>query len=795
VARPVRWDLIADPTRYVRGFDVAERRGRQFQQHQRQLTKSNTRFSASLGSLGPVAVRAVGGATVALGGLAAAGAILGLKTAANLETAEVAFTRLLGSGKRARSFLGDLKSFAAKTPFELPGLVDASRALIGAGTAAKDVIPVLTSLGDASGALGLDQERFGRVMLAVTQIMNRGKIQAEELNQITEAGIPVWQLLAKATGKPVPELQKLMQSGDLLAKNTLPLLFEQMRKDYGGGMIAQSKTLAGVWSTVKDTIALTLSEALQPLLPFLKDALPQAADAFRGSVQKIVSFFRDDLAPELGRVKKAWDDNKASFEALALSLGGGSEKMKTSKERAQDLAGTLEQLIQFAGSLARGLKQVEGQLNALARAAEGAGAFIHRTFWRPMAIGLGTLVRSWIAGFHTMVRVAATAAEAMRLPWAKSIRRAEQDIAGFRSTFNAQMNALQDERVNLGVKGVFQPPAGMSMRDIVFRARGGPISGPGSSTSDSIPAMLSRGEHVWSAREVQGAGGHAAVEGMRRQARGFAAGGRVEFDQNLPSARAMAGASAGMIARITDLIQRNVQAFAKLAGNPTILAFIRSVDRLPYIWGAAGPHGYDCSGLVSAVYGLHTRRGGGHGQRYFTTATIGTHIPGLRSGLGGMLNIGVTPGRGHMAGSYMGMGFEAESTATGIKIGGAASPPSSFARHFHMARGGAVDWRLFDLLTRSGADIGGDAGRLRINGKVLDSGGWLMPGTTLATNRTGRPERVLPPGQPQTVVNVTVNVSGVVGTSPRQVADQLVPEIRRGLNEYARRTGQKSLLR
>jgi SLT domain-containing protein len=63
-------------------------------------------------------------------------------------------------------------------------------------------------------------------------------------------------------------------------------------------------------------------------------------------------------------------------------------------------------------------------------------------------------------------------------------------------------------------------------------ATGGEVSGPGTSTSDSIPAWLSNNEHVWTAREVSAAGGHDAVEGLRAAAlRGklpaFAAGGAV----------------------------------------------------------------------------------------------------------------------------------------------------------------------------------------------------------------------------------------------------------------------------
>lgn len=62
-------------------------------------------------------------------------------------------------------------------------------------------------------------------------------------------------------------------------------------------------------------------------------------------------------------------------------------------------------------------------------------------------------------------------------------------------------------------------------------ASGGKVWGPGTETSDSIPARLSRNEHVWTAKEVRAAGGHGAIYAMRRAALrgslvpGFATGG------------------------------------------------------------------------------------------------------------------------------------------------------------------------------------------------------------------------------------------------------------------------------
>jgi TP901 family phage tail tape measure protein len=74
----------------------------------------------------------------------------------------------------------------------------------------------------------------------------------------------------------------------------------------------------------------------------------------------------------------------------------------------------------------------------------------------------------------------------------------------------------------------------------VKKAAGGPVYGPGTGTSDSIPAFLSNGENVWSAAHVDAWGGQAAVERLKRMGPArFAKGGPVL----VPSAQAFTGGS------------------------------------------------------------------------------------------------------------------------------------------------------------------------------------------------------------------------------------------------------------
>ncbi|MFE5290328.1 transglycosylase SLT domain-containing protein [Nocardia sp. NPDC056611] len=73
----------------------------------------------------------------------------------------------------------------------------------------------------------------------------------------------------------------------------------------------------------------------------------------------------------------------------------------------------------------------------------------------------------------------------------------------------------------------------------LHRATGGPIYGPGGPTEDRVPIMASAGEHMWTAAEVQAAGGHEAMYRMRKSVLSgggkqskdghFAVGGNVTF--------------------------------------------------------------------------------------------------------------------------------------------------------------------------------------------------------------------------------------------------------------------------
>jgi tape measure domain-containing protein len=129
-----------------------------------------------------------------------------LTPAADAEQTSVAFTGLLGSAQKATVFLKDLRDFANKTPFEFPELAQDAREMLGFGFATKDVIPMMTRLGDAVATMGGSSDDIDRAVTAIGQMHAKTKVTADEMNQLTELGIPAWDLLAKSMGKTTAQV-------------------------------------------------------------------------------------------------------------------------------------------------------------------------------------------------------------------------------------------------------------------------------------------------------------------------------------------------------------------------------------------------------------------------------------------------------------------------------------------------------------------------------------------------------------------------------------------------------------
>ncbi len=317
------------------------------------------------------------------------------------------------------------------------------------------------------------------------------------------------------------------------------------------------------------------------------------------------------------------------------------------------------------------------------------------------------------------------------------IRNAQAGI----TTINTELNALPPTKT-IKVTYTLAGAGGFSQQELLSHglAAGGKVLGPGTTTNDRAGLWaLSTKEWVIQAVSSMMYGDRrmkAVNEGTATVlAPGESLPGRATGGPGRPVNLRMR--SEGIFASVA----AEVEALKRLLGGPG-LAFARSQVGKPYIWGAAGPRGYDCSGFMSAI--TNVLRGVNPYHRLGSTGTM--PWPGFVRGLGNFSIGWFTGNPGHMAGTLNGVNVESRG-GRGVVVGPGAR--------------GATNG-LFDSIAHlKGFKHGGRPG---LGGDLpyddlpewlkrlqrFDGGGpW--PSGTVGYNGSGRTETVVPGGGVMTV--------------------------------------------
>ena len=309
--------------------------------------------------LADVGGKLTAGITVPLVGATAAVGTFALRTASAAETTEISFTTMLGSEEAALSMMEELADFAAHTPFELSGLQTATRQLLAYGFTAEDVVPMLTAVGDATAALGTGQAGIESVTRALGQMQTRGKVSAEEMLQLTEAGIPAWEYLARAIGTDTAGAMDAVSKGAVDANTGIKALTDGMENDFGGMMEEQSKTVEGLFSNLSDAIE-------QPLMKLREsDAYERFADSL-GDVVDSAGPFVESLLPHM----------EDGLDAVSGVLDSATDAMDAFADMGEEGQSQLIGMTTAAAAAGPALTVAGKGMQLLGSATKGAGSLI-----------------------------------------------------------------------------------------------------------------------------------------------------------------------------------------------------------------------------------------------------------------------------------------------------------------------------------------------------------------------------------------------------------------------------------
>ena len=301
-----------------------------------------TTFTANTGSL----IAGIGKAAAAVAAFSAAvGAVSfagwSLSLAAEAEQLEMQFDVLTGKGQKV---FRDIEKFAVTTSFSLESAGEAARNMLASGVGQPELISTMRILGDL--AMG-DGERMKLLAKAYTDVLNKQKLQAQELRQFSENGVGLVSELAKMYGKTAGEIMKMSEAGQI-GFNDMRRALERLTGEGGrfnGMMQKMSETTRGRFETLKENIAIMARTIADQVLPAINDILKRTndfLDVISGSTDRwqtmkdvflaswelllaTAKFKWDEWASDIGSV--LFDSLKEGLSALdptklAFELGG-----------------------------------------------------------------------------------------------------------------------------------------------------------------------------------------------------------------------------------------------------------------------------------------------------------------------------------------------------------------------------------------------------------------------------------------------------------------------------------------
>ena len=239
----------------------------------------------------------------------------GIAVAGQREEDQIAFSTLLKGSKEAKSFLSSLVDFGARTPFEYDQLTQISRTLLAYGYKEKEILPLLTKIGDTASSHGWSASETDQVAQILGYMKSSPKVDARMMKEFLMRGVDAYSYLAKASGKSRDNIVEMVHKGLIPGETAAKVIADYMGKANKGGMELQSKTYEGLKSTLEDEekeLQNTMGQAYENTRkPFMQ----QKIQFYNGSTG---SALKEAYAQE-GKFKGYLENSKEELEQNILS--------------------------------------------------------------------------------------------------------------------------------------------------------------------------------------------------------------------------------------------------------------------------------------------------------------------------------------------------------------------------------------------------------------------------------------------------------------------------------------------
>ena len=241
-------------------------------------------------------------------------------------------TLMKGDAMAAKSLETSLISLAAKTPFSLTEVQDATKQLLAYGFGAGQVTKNISMLGDVASALKIP---FSDIAYLYGTLKTQGRAYTRDIMQFTSRGIPVIKELAKQFKVTDGEVMKLVEDGKV-GFNDIEKAFQSMTSSGGmffNMMAEQSKTVGGQLSNMSDNweqLKVNIGKSQQGIIAQTITFTNRMVDFFKRR-------FEESNVEEENFAKYQAKQFRGSFNPMAIFEASGKAEQQQYQRAIYDL--------------------------------------------------------------------------------------------------------------------------------------------------------------------------------------------------------------------------------------------------------------------------------------------------------------------------------------------------------------------------------------------------------------------------------------------------------------------------
>lgn len=180
-----------------------------------------------------------------------------VQTRGQIQQLEIAFRTLTKSQEKADELMNQLIDTAAKTPFDLMGIADSAKFLLGIRVPVEEVNDTLKMLGDIAAGVGAPLKDIA--YLYGTTI-TKAHMDTMDLRQFTGRGIDLIGELSKQYGIATEQVQQYVAAGKVGAEDFKRAIKSIRETTFNNLMEEQSKSLTGQIANLGDAIDMMMNE-------------------------------------------------------------------------------------------------------------------------------------------------------------------------------------------------------------------------------------------------------------------------------------------------------------------------------------------------------------------------------------------------------------------------------------------------------------------------------------------------------------------------------------------------------